>query len=81
MHVRVSLFTAIIEDSDVVPRNGVVDVFIVVLDMRRLLYVVNGDDASIVPRGGPVIVVPPAGDFHPDSETAVVHDHLLFSGG
>ena len=75
MYVRVS------EDSDVVPRNGVVDIIVVVLDVRRLLLVVNGEDTTIMSTGGPVVVVPPAGDFHPDSETAVVHDHLLFSGG
>ena len=68
------------EDSDVVPRNGVVDVIIVVLDVRSPLIVVNGEDTTIMSTGGPVVVVPPAGDFHPDSETAVVHDHLLFSG-
>ena len=75
MYVRVS------EDSDVVPRNGVVDIIVVVLDVCRLLLVVNGEDTTIIPTGGPVVVVPPAGDFHPDSEEAVVHDLLLFSGG
>ena len=74
MHTRVS------EDSDVVPRNGVVDIIVVTLDVCRLLLVVNGEDTTIMSTGGPVVVVPPAGDFHPDSETAVVHDHLLFSG-
>ena len=36
MHARVS------EDSDVVPRNGVVDVTIVVLDVRRVYSDVVG---------------------------------------
>ena len=63
MYVRSNLTVAeLIKYVHVVPRNRVVDIIIIIKDMRGPLLVVDGHYLAIVPSCGAVVVVPPAAD-------------------
>ena len=67
MYVRSnSTVVELIKNAHVVPRNRVVDIIIIITDMRGPLLVVDGHYHVIVPSYGAVVVVPPAADTLPD---------------
>ena len=67
MHVRSNLTVVeLIKYAHVVPRNRVVDISIIIIDVRGLLLVVDGHHLAIVPSCGAVVVESPAADTLPD---------------